>query len=112
MPTECPSLWRALVWQFLHSLEPEEDLFPGGTRRFGPLVNVALRVAHAEFTVRALRRGALQLMATNGANAETLKLFSGHRRDDTLMRYLNWGAQSADRDAMARSAARYLAESA
>lgn len=39
---------------------------------------------------RSIRRGALQTMAANGVDEETLMRFSGHTQVNTLRRYLNW----------------------
>ena len=75
---------------------------------FRSLVNLALRTADPTFTVRALRRGALQAMSTAGVSTETLMLFSGHKRLDTLLRYLNWGAEAGERAGQARAAAQHL----
>ena len=46
--------------------------------------------------VRSIRRGRLQHLAECGATSEQLRLLSGHKRVDTLMRYLGWGLFSAD----------------
>ena len=89
-------------------MQPDQWLFPGGTRTFGPMVCAALRTANPEYSVRALRRGALQAMAKSGASEATLMLFSGHKRVDTLMRYLNWGAEAGARQIQAQQAAAHL----
>lgn len=46
--------------------------------------------------LRSVRRGGLQHMANAGYPMETLLLFSKHRDQSMLLRYLNWGAESAD----------------
>jgi hypothetical protein len=109
VPTVCPQEWRRLLLQFITPLHPWEWLFPGGTKRFGPLTNAALRAANPTFTVRALRRGALQALSHAGVPTETLLVFSGHKRVDTLLRYLNCGAEAAERTEQARTAALHLA---
>jgi hypothetical protein len=106
--TTCPMEWRGLISQFLAQVPPRDWLFPDGHRTFGRLVNLALRTANPEFTVRALRRGALQAMAHAGVPTETLMTFSGHKRVDTLLRYLNWGAEAEGRAQQARAAAVHL----
>jgi len=52
----------------------------------------ALRRGKQELEARSVRRGSLQLMASNGVGEETLLLFSGHTTLLSLRRYLNWGA--------------------
>jgi hypothetical protein len=109
VPTTCLREWRPLLRQYLDALSPEDWVFPGGTRTYGPLTSIALRSANANFTVRALRRGALQAMAIQGVDFATLRLFSGHTNDDTLKRYLDWGAMAGLMAQQARGAARHLA---
>ena len=108
VPTTCPDEWRTLVRDYLLPIEPSDWVFPGGTHVFGARACMALRTIEPSFTVRALRRGALQAMSRKGASEATLMLFSGHKRADTLMRYLDWGAESADRAQQAREAALHL----
>lgn len=57
-------------------------------------------------TVRSIRRGALTHAARNGVGDNELRLLSGHKREDTLMRYLGWGALSASRVQAANERAR------
>ncbi len=40
---------------------------------------------------RSFRRGSLQTMAMAGATERTLRFFSHHATEETLMRYLSWG---------------------
>ena len=108
VPTRCAEQWRPLLQQYLAERQPTDWLFPGGPRSFGSLVSMALRTANPAYSVRALRRGALQAMSQAGVSSETLMLFSGHKRVDTLMRYLNWGAESEQRATAARAAAAHL----
>ena len=49
--------------------------------------------------VRSIRRGSLQHLASLGASDEQLRLLSGHKRMDTLLRYLGWGRFSQSQDA-------------
>ena len=109
VPTTCPLEWLRLLRQYLSQFQPEDWLFPGGTKVYGPLTSLALRTANPTFTVRALRRGALQAMAESGVPDATLLYFSGHKRLDTLWNYLNWSAASADKAKRAREAAVHLA---
>jgi hypothetical protein len=46
--------------------------------------------------VRSIRRGRLQDLAAKGVTTEELRLLSGHRRQDTLLRYLGWGRWAAE----------------
>ena len=108
VPSTCPEEWRGLLNQFLAPLQPADWLFPGQEKVFGPAVKMALRTANPTYTVRALRRGALQRMAKAGVPHETLMTFSGHKRLDTLMRYLDWGAEAGLRVQAARAAATNL----
>ena len=63
-------------------------LFP--RRLTGASLKMALREVSPELEQRSIRRGALQLMASNNTDEETLMRFSGHRRVETLRRYPNW----------------------
>ena len=58
-------------------------------------------------SLRSVRKGALTWFAEAGVSDESLQLVSGHRRRDTLLRYLGWGLRSseAERAAQARAAA-------
>ena len=57
-------------------------------------LRVAVR-AH-NLTLRSVRKGSLQHQAALGVSDEALRLLSGHRRMETLHRYLNWGEYSAN----------------
>jgi hypothetical protein len=46
-------------------------------------------------TLRSIRRGALLRAAACGVTDDELQLLSGHKRRETLMRYLGWGQQSS-----------------
>jgi hypothetical protein len=94
VPTITNQEWRDLLSTYLAKVQPDEWLFPGWERTFGALVNIALRTANPNYTVRAIRRGALQAMAATGAEHKDLMKFSGHKCEGTLLRYLNWGRSS------------------
>lgn len=49
-----------------------------------------------DHSVRSLRRGALVYLARCGVPDVHLQNLSGHRRKDTLMRYLGWGVESSE----------------
>jgi hypothetical protein len=55
--------------------------------------------------LRSVRRGALLRAAASGATDDELQLLSGHRRRDTLMRYLGWGQMSSTMSNAAQSRA-------
>ena len=63
-------------------------MFP--RRLTGASLKLALREVSPKLEQRSIRRGALQLMAANNTDEATLMRFSGHRRVETLRRYLNW----------------------
>ena len=52
-------------------------------------------VAAQGYNLRSIRRGALLWNADKGVDDHQLQLLSGHKRLDTLMRYLGWGRVSA-----------------
>jgi hypothetical protein len=51
--------------------------------------------ATGKLTLRSIRRGALLQAAACGVTDDELQLLSGHKRRDTLMRYLGWGQHSS-----------------
>jgi len=51
-------------------------------------VTAALRAVDPSANQRALRRGALQLLASQGSSL-------GHKKEDTLMRYVDFGREDA-----------------
>ena len=60
-------------------------------------------VAEEGLDLRSIRRGRLQYLAELGVTNEQLRLLSGHRRMDTLLRYLGWGRYEADGRAAAHA---------
>jgi len=66
-------------------------------------------IAIAEFpdhSVRSIRRGSLVYYASLGAVDSNLKLLSGHKSNDTLSRYLDWGHKSSEAVNAAKERAR------
>lgn len=63
------------------------------TERHQSQLSAAMRAAH--YGLRSVRRGAIMFYAERGITDEQLKLLSGHKRQDTLLRYLGWGARSS-----------------
>eukprot|EP00760_Papus_ankaliazontas_P005764 PhM_4_TR1275/c0_g1_i10/m.84717 len=47
-------------------------------------------------TARSIRKGALNFLADSGVGNSNLCLVSGHKREDTLKRYLQWGQNDSD----------------
>eukprot|EP00760_Papus_ankaliazontas_P016562 PhM_4_TR16809/c0_g1_i6/m.52213 len=56
-----------------------------------------------DHTVRSIRKGAINFLATCGVTNAHLQLLSGHRSEDTLKRYLEWGRNDHDAKAAARA---------
>ena len=63
---------------------------PAEQQRLSVLVN------SCGFGLRSIRKGRLSSLANAGASSTELQLLSGHKRLDTLYRYLGWGVFSAD----------------
>lgn len=82
---------QQLLPRFLRHLESRDRvLFP--RRLTGATLKEALRTVDTALEQRSIRRGALQAMARKGVSEELLMRFSGHKRVETLRRYLNWNA--------------------
>ena len=99
-----------LLRRRLAACQPETLVIPPLARHFEreSLVIDALRSVDGKLSTRALRRGALQAMAMQGTDMQTLMQFSGHKNEETLKRYLNWGrmygaGQVAGRQAATRA---------
>ena len=91
--------------------EEEEFLFPlKEVRRDIRLsrINNALKAIRFELSTRAIRRGALQAMAIKGVDLPDLMLYSGHRSEQTCLRYLDFGALALTREKRAQAAAKHL----
>lgn len=84
LPPELLSRWNN------YAATRETVLFP--RRLTGRSLKEALRTIDPSLEQRSIRRGALQAMASHGTSEETLMRFSGHKRVETLRRYLNWNA--------------------
>ncbi len=56
---------------------------------------LASAMKSAGLNLRSIRRGALLHMAERGVEDEDIQLLSGHKRKDTLLRYLGWGTASS-----------------
>jgi hypothetical protein len=68
-----------------------------------------LRAVDKKLENRSIRRGSLQVLASDSALSESdLLLFSGHTTLATLRRYLGWGSIGSHKRALMTTAARYL----
>jgi integrase len=54
------------------------------------------RLVSSLMEAKSIRRGSLQQMAKSGTPVDILMRYSGHTREKTLMRYLNWGSITQD----------------
>lgn len=68
----------------------DTKIFPNALT--GDKMRIAIKEKFPNLEQRSLRRGALQLMASQGVSEESLMRYSGHTRVQTLHRYLNWNA--------------------
>lgn len=64
-------------------------------------LSVKVKKLELKLCLRSIRRGALLDHAGCGASDNQLQLLSGHKRTDTLMRYLGWGKLSTTAHAAA-----------
>ncbi|KAK7199015.1 Phage integrase family [Novymonas esmeraldas] len=69
------------------------------------LVRAALRQENATAALPSVRKGALRCMAERGVPEQELMIMSGHRRADTLARYLGFGLQLTREAAAAQASA-------
>lgn len=76
--------------QALISCTPKGPIFSEGEQR-----TLSALMKQLGFDLRSIRKGALVHLAALGVSDQDLQLLSGHKRTDTLMRYLGWGAFSA-----------------
>ena len=68
----------------------DEPLF-----RLSDQASLSTTVGRLALNLRSIRRGAIMHAASCGVSDEDLQQLSGHKRRDTLMRYLGWGRSSA-----------------
>jgi hypothetical protein len=54
-------------------------------------ITKALQAVNKAISQRSIRRGGLQAWGNAGLPLKNLMLLSGHRSEDSLMRYLQWG---------------------
>jgi hypothetical protein len=94
----------------LATLESDQLLCPriGRSDRRMSLMLAAVRRADNSLNMRSVRRGSLQTLALAGHSIETLLQFSGHTKDRTLKRYLDWGRLFGDEATRGQAAAQAL----
>ena len=112
VPTEVPPRWRQELGSWLATIRPEEFIFRAESAndrmRMGVQLKLTLQSIDPSLGQRAIRRGALQHMSRLGIPNATLMQFSGHRSEETLLRYLGWGLHAEERAERSREAARLL----
>lgn len=90
---------------------PQRDPGDAPYHAFSQTAQRELSVALGRFpdhSCRSIRRGALVCNARAGATDAELQLLSGHKRRDTLLRYLGWGHESTEAAGAAASRATKL----
>lgn len=110
LTSHCPPEWMQELQDFLVAPRP-----PGAKYLFRKAlgensdINNALRTANASLSTRSVRRGAIQTMAMDPRVDEaTLMKLSGHKRVETLHRYLDWDRINERSHFKAQQAARNL----
>lgn len=83
---------RAKGWLFVLSPRNHEE----DREQIKSIMGTMLASEDEQLELRSIRRGSLQLMAAAGFPTEHILLLSQHRSTEMLMRYLDWGRQSAD----------------
>ena len=100
VPTLVPEEWREDMKKFLASRRPDEFLFPAATpserASNSRMLLEALRAVDPSMGQKAIRRGSLQYLGRLGVGLDKLMIFSGHKRKDTLLRYLRWGQDAEE----------------
>ena len=94
-----PSPWRQELASFIRAQDvsaPEHRFLFRRSLGLNSEVLNAIRLTNPQLSVRSVRRGALQALGADPNVApETIMQLSGHRRKETLERYLDWGSHSA-----------------
>lgn len=71
-------------------------------------IRCALRNVNPAYGLRSIRRGAAISMAREGTPIQVIMHFTGHRSQETCLRYLDWGWNWGDMANQGRRAARAL----
>jgi len=104
--SHCPAEWRQDLESFLNSRKGEQCLFRPSLKKSNEL-NRALQASDVTLTCRALRRGAAQAMAADpNVTEETIMTLTGHKKKETLHRYLGWNKTNENEHSAAQKAAR------
>ena len=91
--SHCPptSPWFNILKNFLNAPKKGNYLFRKSLGQSGEVLS-ALRLANPVLSIRSTRRGAAQALAKDlKVSTETIMNMTGHLRESTLHRYLNWG---------------------
>ena len=110
---------RQFLNQYLSTLSQDSLVVPPSEdtdkarRRRTTLINSELKKVRKGLATRAVRRGALQAMATGAMNGRpvdvtTLMSYSGHTNEKMLKRYLDWGRLFGQQTVAQRGAAANL----
>jgi integrase len=95
---------KPMLMQYLNDVKPGARLF---TLTPADMLST-FRLVDATMEARSIRRGTLQAMAQAGVPNDTLREYSGHTNDRTLLRYLNWGKAAGNARTRMETAGRVL----
>jgi hypothetical protein len=110
---------REFLSTYLASLSPDAQLMPSSAEneraraQRTAAMNVVLKKVRKSLATRAVRRGALQALATGAqtgkpTDVRTLMSYSGHTSEKKLKRYLDWGRLFGEQTLAQRAAAANL----
>jgi hypothetical protein len=102
---------EAVAQPFLAHLHAagKEAVFSGNDQSRLSLAVRGLKDDVPGINLRSFRRGSLMYLASVGVSDSDLMMLSGHKRPDTLLRYLNWGEFSTTAATSAANRAQLLA---
>lgn len=101
-----PPVWFQEISLFLESRKDHLLLFDQSLATSTDIIN-ALRVANPQLSCRAIRRGSAIAMAKDqNVSEETIMMLTGHKNQNTLRRYLDWGNFSAKNHKASQKAAK------
>ena len=103
-----PAKFKKDIQEWIRTRPLNQQLFVTRKNLLMANLRAAIRKVVPNADVRAVRRGSLQQLAQQGTPTETLLLFSGHLRVQTLMRYLGHGRAHAANKKAATEAANLL----
>lgn len=83
---------------YLKRLQPLLNISPKGSlfHMKSCAMLSTFRAVNNAMEAKSIRRGSLQQMARSGTPIDILMRYSGHTREKTLLRYLNWGSITQD----------------